>query len=336
MALMALAACSYVPDAVNPATWFESEPAPGTASAQETAATAAEEPFPRLGTVPEAPSEAPEAAEFDQIAQGLAADAANAQYTDATLRRSSDEVGAVPAESLQAPQPAATAATVPEPEPATTESVVIAGESPPPAQPLSSGELPGTSGAAVPAQPLDGATVPAEVAYAPAVASIPASSANTGSVQDMFSSAFRASGATTLADAGVSSPMQAMAQPAEPLESASMNAALATRQVATVYFGDGSAALSRDAQDTLLQVAYDYGATGGPIRIVGHASAGSGSTGSKLANLDVSMNRAVAVADALAKLGVPTAAMTLEAASDNQPATADDARNRRVEIFLGG
>ncbi|MGH6717763.1 MAG: OmpA family protein, partial [Alphaproteobacteria bacterium] len=161
-----------------------------------------------------------------------------------------------------------------------------------------------------------------------------------GSVIDTFNTAFRSSGATTLAAAGLPAgpqPAVAAVAPAQPIGSSPSLPGPPTRQAATVYFGDGSARLSQEARETLLRVAYDYGATGGAIRIVGHASAGSGSTGAKLANLDVSMNRAVAVADALAELGVPTNAMTLEAASDNAPlAAGDPAHNRRVEIYLGG
>jgi outer membrane protein OmpA-like peptidoglycan-associated protein len=152
----------------------------------------------------------------------------------------------------------------------------------------------------------------------------------------MFDAAFQSSGATTLAEAGVAAEAQAVAVPAQAIGSSPSLPGLATRQVATVYFGDGSARLSQEARDALLRVAYDYGSTGGGVRIVGHASAGSGTTGSKLANLDVSMDRAVAVADALAELGVPIAAMTIEAASDNAPLASDPARNRRVEIYLGG
>lgn len=329
----ALAACSYVPDAVDPFTWFEDdEPIAVSAPPPESTAATAEEPYPSLSSVPEAPEDAPEPAEFDEIAEGLAADQANAQYIDAGLQQADDEVGGT-LPSAELTVAAAAQAPAPEPQPATTESVVIAGELSPPAQPLSAGTVPTASGEAVPAQPLDGSTVAPAAGMTAAAMPAPQYA---GSVTEMFDAAFQSSGATTLAEAGVAAEPQAVAVAAQPIGSSPYLPGLATRQVATVYFGDGSARLSQEARDTLLRVAYDYGSTGGAIRIVGHASAGSGTTGSKLANLDVSMGRAVAVADALAELGVPVAAMTLEAASDNRPLAADAAHNRRVEIFLGG
>lgn len=321
----ALGACSYVPDVVNPMTWFEDDGAEAAEPAAEAQAQAgAEEEFPSLSSVPEAPADAPEPEEFEQIAEGLSADKENAQYTDDALRRSDDEVsGAVPAAPLAASAPAPSASTV-----------VVAQAAPAPAQPLTSGAVAQGTGAVQPAQALDGAYVQPAAAGATTAATRVAQAS--GGVAELFSAAYQASGATTLAAAGLPAvPTQA----AQPLPAASVLSPIVfpTRQAATVYFGDGSARLGGEAQATLLQVAYDYGRTGGPIRIVGHASAGSGTSRSKLANLDVSMDRAVAVAEALTKLGIPSGAMTLEAASDNAPVSSGDAaQNRRVEIFIGG
>lgn len=341
LGVLVLGSCSSVPDAINPVSWYE-----GVAGlfdddepALEAAESGAEEPFPSLGTVPEAPADAPAPEDFDQIAEGLVADSENAQYTNAELRRADDEVGEAGVTLAQAaPVPEAQA----QPEPQVTEStveapaatVVVAQAAPAPAQPLSSSTLPETTSAAVPAQPLGGSAL---AVAAPAATSVAAATLS-GSVRDIFAAAFQASGATTLAEAGLPA-SSAAAQAALPLAPApALPGAIGApgRQVATVYFGDGSSRLSGDAEATLLEIAYAYGTTGGPIRIVGHASQGSGSSQSKLANLDVSMSRAVVVAQALAGLGVPTERMTIEAASDTQPATGGAAQERRVEIYLGG
>jgi flagellar motor protein MotB len=322
------ASCSYVPDAVNPMTWFEDdEPA---AQADEAAAS---DDFPSLGTVPEAPADAPETEEFTAIAEGLNADKENAQYTDAQVRQADDEVGGEP-------QPATVAQAAPEPEPALPEAepAVSQAEAPVPAQPLEGSSGAQAATAAVPAQPLGGATVQTVAGAATPTPAVPLPN---GTVPEMFAVAFQASGATTLAAAGVPATAPAVATvPAQATTVASAVPAFAmapTRQVATLYFADGSTRLGRGDDATLLEIAYAYGATGGPIRIVGHASAGSGSSRSKLANLDVSMARAVAVARELGKLGVPQQAMIIEGAADNQPVSAGDpAANRRVEIFLGG
>lgn len=298
------ASCSYVPDAVNPMTWFEDDE---PAAQADTAAEGKK--FPILGTVPEAPADAPEAEELNAIAEGLNADKENAQYTYLWLRPADDEVGGVP-------QPTAVALAAPEPDTAVSQAAM----------------------AAVPAQPLGGTTVRTA---ATAVAPAPAMPLPNGTVPEMFAAAFQASGATTLAAAGV--PATAPTIAAAPVQATTAVAAVPafamapTRQVATLYFADGSARLGRGDHATLLEIAYAYRATGGSIRIVGHASAGSGSARSKLANLDVSMARAVAVARELGKLGVPQQAMIIEAAAENQPVSAGDpAANRRVEIFLGG
>ncbi|MEX2650416.1 MAG: OmpA family protein [Alphaproteobacteria bacterium] len=344
LGILVLGSCSSVPDAINPVSWYEGvaslfdDDEPALEAEPAAAESGAEEPFPSLGTVPEAPEDAPAPEEFDQIAQGLAADSENAQYTNAEIRRADDEVGdagTTLAQTAPAPEPE------PQPEPQVTEStveapaatVVVAQAAPAPAQPLSSSTLPETTSPAVPVQPLGGdALSVAAPAATPVAAGTPS-----GSVRDMFAAAFQASGATTLAEAGLpASSVAARALPLAPAPDLPGAIGAPGRQVATVYFGDGSSRLSRDAEATLLEVAYAYGATGGPIRIVGHASQGGGSSQSKLANLDVSRDRAVAVAQALVGLGVPTERMTIEAASDTRPVAGGAAEERRVEIYLGG
>ena len=104
-----------------------------------------------------------------------------------------------------------------------------------------------------------------------------------------------------------------------------------------VFFSWDQADISPVAASVLDQVRADY-ERGRPARVVvaGHADR----SGPEGYNLVLSQQRAEAVADALAALGVPENAMTLEAFGESSPRvpTADGVRepqNRRVEIVFG-
>jgi outer membrane protein OmpA-like peptidoglycan-associated protein len=82
----------------------------------------------------------------------------------------------------------------------------------------------------------------------------------------------------------------------------------------------------------LARVAEIQRENGGIVRIVAHAAQDRD-------NLDVSRRRALAIAQELRRLGVPTSQMVAEAASDEEPIyQASTARglaaNRRVEVFM--
>jgi outer membrane protein OmpA-like peptidoglycan-associated protein len=110
----------------------------------------------------------------------------------------------------------------------------------------------------------------------------------------------------------------------------------------TVQFGHDSAGLPRAGGATVRQVAEQYKARGGVIRVVGHASSETKNmpvVEHNLANFKVSLDRAQTVANELIRLGVPPDAIFVEARGASDPAffesmPAGAAGNRRVEIFL--
>ena len=103
-------------------------------------------------------------------------------------------------------------------------------------------------------------------------------------------------------------------------------------QVAVIQFGPSSTGLAGVDSAVLARVAEIQRENGGIVRIVAHAAQDRD-------NLDVSRRRALAIAQELRRLGVPTSQMVAEAASDEEPIyQASTARglaaNRRVEVFM--
>ncbi|HUA54519.1 MAG TPA: OmpA family protein [Candidatus Sulfotelmatobacter sp.] len=117
----ALAGCSTM-QAVNPVNWFGGDDKP---KQEKPAELSTDAPYPNLADVPGRPPRPP-ALERDQIAQGLAADRANAQYTDEQVHR--PEMFA-----SRSPGPAASAAAPAAPGPAASPPPVAS--APPPAPP---------------------------------------------------------------------------------------------------------------------------------------------------------------------------------------------------------
>lgn len=118
-------------------------------------------------------------------------------------------------------------------------------------------------------------------------------------------------------------------------------AARATR-VATIQFADGSARLDADARQVLGQVAKLQGEKGGTLRVVGHASMRTKPMDPDRhakVNEEISIARANAVAQQLARLGVKREAIVVSARGDADPAYYEvmetgEAGNRRAEIYI--
>ena len=112
--------------------------------------------------------------------------------------------------------------------------------------------------------------------------------------------------------------------------------------VAVIYFGHSSSRLDGTDRAVLGDIAALHRQRGGTIRVVGHASAHTGVTDQiahNLANFEMSLKRANAVAAALVALGVAKDSVRAEARGDSQPVyhefmTTGQAGNRRAEIFL--
>jgi outer membrane protein OmpA-like peptidoglycan-associated protein len=115
-----------------------------------------------------------------------------------------------------------------------------------------------------------------------------------------------------------------------------------SRQVATIRFPDGSSNVSGAGRSALQEVVSEYKKRPGMIRVVGHASSRTRDLSisqHKLVNFDISLKRAQVVANRLARMGVKSEDILIEARGDSEPLYFEamprgEAENRRVEIFL--
>ncbi|MGD1935402.1 MAG: OmpA family protein [Candidatus Phaeomarinobacter sp.] len=110
-----------------------------------------------------------------------------------------------------------------------------------------------------------------------------------------------------------------------------------------IYFGHGSAGLSSADRGQIAEIAaLQKKRGGGAVRVVGHASSRTNNLpvdAHLLANFDMSMDRANAVANELMRKGVAASDLVIEAVGDRSPEyyesmPAGEAGNRRAEIFL--
>jgi outer membrane protein OmpA-like peptidoglycan-associated protein len=112
--------------------------------------------------------------------------------------------------------------------------------------------------------------------------------------------------------------------------------------VATFYFANDSAAISPLDHRILQEIVELHRQRGGSVRVVGHASttgAISDPERRRLMNRAVSERRAASIAKQLRSLGLPQAAIEIEARGDTQPLYDERAPktaggNRRVEVFF--
>lgn len=332
LALALLAGCSTVSDTVSD-IFGEDEPAPESTVATPPEAQG-EQPFPNLATVPDAPPETMSAEERATIAEGLAADRANAEYTDEALGRQATAAPApAPAGAPPAPAPAVPAAPSVQ-APAAAQPAPAASAPPPAASPAPPPGAPAPAAPPVQAQPL-----PAPAAPAPA----PATPAPAGTAQGAAPAAsFPPTGGQQVLERG-----SVIVNPDAVLGSGAPTGSRLlpsgeSRPAALIFFTYGSAGLSRSDVQVLRDVARLHQERGGIVRVIGHASQGGGGgdqVRQRLANLNISLARANAVARELARLGVRTDQIQVAAAGAQQPlyyesSPTGEAGNRRVEIYL--
>ena len=112
--------------------------------------------------------------------------------------------------------------------------------------------------------------------------------------------------------------------------------------VATIQFANGSSVLSGVDQSIRRLVAALQKQRGAKVRVIGHASGRTGDMDfarQQAVNLEVSLRRADAVAQALAGYGVPRRSISTAAAGAADPVYVEsmpsgEAGNRRTEIYL--
>jgi flagellar motor protein MotB len=109
-----------------------------------------------------------------------------------------------------------------------------------------------------------------------------------------------------------------------------------------IYFGHGSTGLDGRDRQVLRQVAQMAEQRRAQLRVIGHASSRTAAMGlvdHRMANLETSMKRAEAVADALVSMGVARQRIQVEGRADRDKVYHEfmptgEAGNRRAEIFL--
>lgn len=364
-ATIGMAACSSVPDAVNPVSWYhgvegwfesdkDQQARDQAKSAEQTTPPlpGADREYPNLSTVPERPRSVSTPAERSHVSQGLAADRENARYAE-------PEPDRPPAAAVGAPSAAPRTPVSREPVPPR------AGPSPdgldslePPPSPRSSLEQSSPVASATP-QPREEATLQ-QAAYRPSESTppvaTPARASSAASVpQPAPQAATAAVPATQTVTAAVPTPVAdtasvvqqtyqaALTQSDRPAAAAASGDGQLIPRAYIVYFGGGSARLDAVDKDTLRNVARVYKSHGGALSIVGHSSSRTRETdpvNQQIVNFRLSTQRAEAVARELARLGVPRGNMAVAAVSDSEPVYREsmpsgEAGNRRVEISFG-
>jgi outer membrane protein OmpA-like peptidoglycan-associated protein len=306
--LASLAACSAVPDAVNPVEWYRSatsifddeqvqeERAAEKAARETTQLPGSGQDYPNLSTVPDRPQPTP-SAERGKVAQGLAADRENARYAESDPQRAAPP----PAPGLN--PVAAPAGRVSSTPLAPTPAPAPAAEAPPPTP--------------TPTPAPEQAPQPAQRSVSQSAVPLPPPAYQSSPVQAQTPP--------------VQAPTAPMPVPASP-QAASPGSPLGMTQTAMVYFANNSAAIDADDRRALNTLAQSAKETGGSLRIVGFASSGSASAAAQIANFRIASQRAETVAQELARMGVPRARMTISSAT--AAGGGDPALERRVEIAL--
>lgn len=284
-----------------------------------------DQPFPNLGTVPDQPPQTRSALERAKITEGLVADRENAEHTDEALGLR--PTGA--ASSAPTPPPPPAAMPAPEEEAATPKpstSAVEVQPAPPPPQTVAPAAGVESAPAQAPQADASAGGWSSTVQTAQAVpAPQPAPLPSTAPSPQVFE------GGSVIVNPDAS-----------PLGANPLLPSGETRPVALIFFRHGSASLSRGDIQVLREVVKLHKERGGLIRVIGHASMGrarADDARQNLANFNISLARANAVARELSRLGVPIDQIHVAAAGAQQPlyyetGPTGEAGNRRVEIYL--
>jgi outer membrane protein OmpA-like peptidoglycan-associated protein len=343
-----LGACSSVPNAVNPVAWYRGITGAsknddlGKGQNEENLKEGSNEPFPNLGTVPDAPETALSTIDRDKLVNSLIADRNNAKYANDDLRAGRAAPGAPPPPP---PEPAPKSAAGPA-GPASSNAKAA----PVPKQAASSGDKlakaqpPARGSEAPPAESslqspkIDNPPKGDTVTPAPLPPRIPpARTASTKAPPEPPSSAPTPQTDTVMAappPPNIPPPQHAASSGGEKTASAAPAAASDARRavmhhVADVSFPSGSALLSDKVGDTIDAIVKQHAKDGGKIRIVGHGEAAGANAA--VAGFNLALNRAQAVAVALSDKGVPSKDIAVEAA----PVAASGGQDApRAEVFF--
>ena len=320
MAALGLAGCSWVPNAVNPISWYRGITGAsknddlGKGDNDENLAEGNNQPYPNLASVPDVPSTAMSTIDKDKLVNSLIADRENAKYSPDDLRAGRSSVTAPPPPPPNAAPPAdATSSTSAEPSTSSDSS----------SPPGSSASSAAPSGAPR-AQTRGSEKPPAESSLkSPTVRSEPQGDTITPPPPPPVipSPGGTASAAPQPPTALASATPAAVTSGAAPAHDAA-------QPLATFAFAAGSAQLTDQERADIATIAKAYRQKAGPIRVVGHGEAGPGTA--PASDMNLALARAQAVAAVLADDGVAKKDIAVEAAP--LPPSGGDVP--RAEVFF--
>jgi len=331
-----LSGCSSVPDALNPAEWYNStvdffagEDDEGQVADKNLPEEMKKNPgegkaFPNLASVPDRPKRT--------VKGGLVADTQGRKYAQAIPRQG---------ESASTLTASRTAPTQP-PPPAMPVPQVI-----PVQPPLSAAPAPAPTSApmfAAPAMPPPMTTPEPQMAALTPPPGMPANA-----VIDMGDDPFAtvvvsADGVEMMGAAKTTAPMSQLPVATELKTALQLPSGPASggERVATILFANGSYALTGRDRQILGEIVRLQRKRGGKIRVVGHASSRTRNMDPvrhKMVNYKVSVDRAEIIGKQLMRLGIASADVYVDARSDTMPLyyesmPSGEAGNRRAEIYL--
>ena len=373
-----LVGCSSVPDWANPVEWYEKavstiageDKSESQAQRDERAPRVTLQKgkkFPNLASVPERPKSSTQA-ESNRLAEQLTADRKNARYSEQKIKQRS--VAALPPTppapaSMPTPPAPASMPTPPAPAPVSPLAQSVSPSTPAPATvsrlapsrlgPMSTPGLRTMPPSRLGPTPLS--RPPQFAASPPARASVPTDSfvrslanrpsPSSRSVSRIGNPIFGSPPEDIAAALRVETPAASVGRfdsvkfaPAS--RTAVVQPVAKGEPIGIVRFGIGSARLSSRERQELRQIVKTYRRRGGAIHVEGHASSRTRNMDPvqhHLVNLNISLNRAKAVARELIRQGVPQELVFVAALSDSRPLyhevmPAGEAGNRRVEVYF--
>ncbi|NQW11105.1 MAG: OmpA family protein [Alphaproteobacteria bacterium] len=371
VALLGLAGCSSIPDALNPVEWYEG--ATSTVGGwfsdddEDTSSTDGDNAYPNLATVPDRPTPSTTEAERKDLTSGLIADRANARYAEDPKRPSPSQPAAQgdAASSATAASAAVTSAAVASAAAPSVAAPSAAVASPPPA--VAQAPSDGRRSSLWPNRPIpDGGSarnvtsakvgdhpprspepkVRAEAVQRPAppppppasTAQVAAAPPPPAPATTRFDSANQGAAATP----APSDQSGSVITDGPSLAQYERNLSGEVYLAGTVYFNHSSAALTGAERQMIAEIARAALDSNAMVKVVGHASARTAEMNladHEFANFSISLSRSEAVARALVDGGLPVERIMIEALSDNQPLyyesmPSGEAGNRRAEILL--
>ena len=361
-----LAACSHVPDAVNPVAWYRdiSGNSKGDVKDQQgrnqnNLAAGGDKAYPNLATVPDEPDRVLSGIDRDKLQESLIADRNNAKYSSEQLEagKAPSPGTASPAVASQpqtqadaAPAPAQQSAMVPpvaadQQAPSAAPTVPVqqsAALSPPSAKQTTQTNSPATQNRQNGSEqaPAESSLQTPEVRSLPqgetpppppAPANIPQPPAASAQAKSAAANPIQLTPPPAAGPQIQSSPTERPAQLSLALRSPSDAGKAMSVSVGDITFTTGSASLPPAHTGPLSDIAGLYKQAGGRVRVVGHAEekAGGDPVQQQVASLDLALDRANAVAQALVVLGVPANAIAVEAAP-----THGGSELPRAEVFM--